>query len=112
MTTALVVMLGSTVLAQNATAPTKPAATANAQEIERLVKQLDSSRFKEREAATKRLTEIGEQALDALGKAKDTLEMRRRAEAIIGAIEDKLYREYCLIGQKRDPKPDGSDRNR
>src|SRR5437762_8820559 len=91
MTTALVVLLGSTVLAQNATVPTKPAATANAQEIERLVKQLESSRFKEREEASKRLAEIGEPALDALAKVTSTLEARRRAEAIVAVIENKLY---------------------
>src|SRR3989440_3372751 len=59
-------------------------------EIARLVKQLGSAKFKEREAATKRLTEIGEPALDALGKAKDTLEMRRRAEQIVDRIERRL----------------------
>src|SRR5437868_6951584 len=52
-------------------------------EIARLVKQLGSDKFKEREAATKRLKEIGEPALDALGKATGTLEMRRRAEQIV-----------------------------
>src|SRR5947207_15945797 len=45
-------------------------------EIARLVKQLGSSDYRTRDAATKRLTEIGEPAFDALGKAKDTLEMR------------------------------------
>src|SRR5882672_5759641 len=58
-------------------------------EIARLVKQLGSSDYRMRDTATKRLTEIGEPALDALGKAKDTLEMRRRAEALITVIEDK-----------------------
>ena len=38
-------------------------------EVERLIKQLGSDQFKEREAATKRLQEIGEPALDALDKA-------------------------------------------
>jgi hypothetical protein len=38
-------------------------------EIVRLVKQLGSSDFRMRDAATKRLKEIGEPALDALGKA-------------------------------------------
>jgi hypothetical protein len=38
-------------------------------EIERLVKQLDSVKFKERQEATKRLEEIGEPALDALVQA-------------------------------------------
>src|SRR5213080_2230450 len=60
-------------------------------EIARLVKQLGSDVFEERDAATKRLKEIGKPALDALGKAKDSLEVRRRAEQIIAVIEDKLY---------------------
>ena len=60
-------------------------------EIERLVKQLGSSDFRTRDEATKRLTEIGEPALDALGRVTSTLEARRRAEAISAVIETKLY---------------------
>src|ERR1051325_1494322 len=60
-------------------------------EIERLVKQLGSSDFRTRDEATKRLTEIGEPALDALGRVASTLEARRRAEAISAVIETKLY---------------------
>src|SRR5437764_8565643 len=57
-------------------------------EIARLVKQLGSSDFRIREAATKRLTEIGEPALDALVRAMMTndLEAGRRAEAILTEI--------------------------
>src|SRR5438445_10660003 len=57
-------------------------------EIARLVKQLGSSDFRMREAATKRLTEIGEPAVDALVRAMNTndLEARRRAEAILTEI--------------------------
>ena len=57
-------------------------------EIERLVKQLGSAKFKERAAATKRLTEIGEPAADALVRAMTTndLETCRRAEAILMEI--------------------------
>src|ERR1022692_122836 len=66
-------------------------------EIERLVKQLGSDVFKDREAATKRLKEIGEPALDALRKAKDTLEVRRRAEAIIVAIDDRMNGKELLL---------------
>src|SRR2546428_2390316 len=61
-------------------------------EIARLVKQLGSSDFRTRDAATKRLQEIGEPALDALNKAATSkdLEMRRRAEQVIAVIENKL----------------------
>src|SRR6266705_3070005 len=67
-------------------------------EIARLVKQLGSSDYRMRDTATKRLTEIGDPAVDALGKAKDSLEMRRRAEAIIAVIEHKLFPEHRLTG--------------
>jgi WD40 repeat protein len=68
-------------------------------EIERLVKKLGSDNLKEREEATKRLTEIGEPALDALAKATSSLEVPRRAEAIVVVIENKLYVEQLrLIG--------------
>src|SRR5436853_335021 len=66
-------------------------------DIERLVKQLGSAKFKEREAATKRLTEIGEPALDTLAKATSTLEVRRRAEAIIAVIENKICLEQLRL---------------
>src|ERR1043166_446196 len=65
-------------------------------DIARLVKQLGSSDFRLRDVATKRLEEIGEPALDALGKATGTLEMRRRAEQIVAVIEDKLWPELLL----------------
>jgi len=45
------------------------AVDADDKDIERLVKQLGSAKFKVREAATKRLMEIGEPARAALGKA-------------------------------------------
>src|SRR5947209_11436381 len=62
-------------------------------EIARLVKQLGSSDYRMRDTATKRLTEIGEPALDALNQAttSDDLETRRRAEDIVAVIENKLY---------------------
>src|SRR5438552_2008573 len=61
-------------------------------EIARLVKQLGDDDFYKREAASKRLAEIGEPAFDALHKAEtsDDLEVRHRAENIVAVIEDKL----------------------
>ena len=69
-------------------------------EIARLVKQLDDDEFDKREDATARLKEIGEPALDAVTTAATSSdpEVRRRAEGIVAAIEDKLYREPRLIG--------------
>src|SRR5213592_2737473 len=68
------------------------AVDADDQEIARLVKQLGSDKFKEREAATKRLKEIGEPALEALLKAatSDDAEVRCRAEQIVDRIERSL----------------------
>src|SRR5438034_11510909 len=62
-------------------------------EIARLVKQLGSSDYRMRDAATKRLKELGELALDALIRAMMTndVEARRRAEQIVAVIEDRLY---------------------
>src|SRR5207237_1369731 len=71
-------------------------------EIARLVKQLGSSDYRTRDAATKRLTAIGEPALDALGKAEGSLEARRRAEAIFVVIENKWCVEQLrLTGQHK-----------
>ena len=69
------------------------------QVIERLVKQLGSDVFKEREAATKRLKEIGEPALDAVTKATTSSdpEVRRRAEEIVTVIENELYGAELLL---------------
>jgi WD40 repeat protein len=80
------------------------AAEPDGKEVARLVKQLGSSDFRMRDTATKRLTEIGEPALDALGKATDTVEMRRRAEAIIAVIENKICVEQRrLVGHQPNP---------
>ena len=62
-------------------------------EIARLVKQLGSSDYRTRDAATKRLQDIGEPACDALVRAMkiNDVEARRRAEQIVAVIEDRLY---------------------
>lgn len=67
---------------------------ADAATVQRLIEQLNSPTFSEREASAKRLREIGEPALAALREAargRKGLEARRRAEALLRAIqEDKL----------------------
>src|SRR5436309_12997666 len=69
-------------------------------EIARLVRQLGDDEFQQREAATTRLKEIGEPALDAVTKATTSSdpEVRRRAEQIVAVIEDKVYPELVLTG--------------
>jgi hypothetical protein len=74
-------------------------------EIDRLIAQLGSDKFKERQAATKRLAEIGYPALSALRRAiadnKD-LQIRRRAELLVQDLENTLealaddYKAYGL----------------
>src|SRR5262249_22622674 len=65
--------------------------------IERLVRQLGSDEFAEREAASKRLAAVGEPALGALRKAlgSDDAEVRRRSEALVRS----LYRRFA--GEER-----------
>src|ERR1700722_15902973 len=75
--------------------PFVPVVTADHddKEIERLVKQLASGKFKEREAATKRLKEVGEPARAALRKAAASsadVEIRQRASRLIQALNAKL----------------------
>jgi hypothetical protein len=62
-------------------------------EIQRLIMQLGSDRFEEREAAGKRLEQIGEPALPALEKAtrhRDA-EVRRRAVYLLEDIAGRLH---------------------
>jgi WD40 repeat protein len=70
------------------------AAPADAAEIERLIKQLGSDRFREREAASRRLNAIGEPAWDALGEAVATshdAEIHRRAQQLVRAIGTRMF---------------------
>jgi WD40 repeat protein len=75
-------------------------------ETERLVRQLESSQFKVRQAATKALDALGEPALPALRKALAAArdpEARRRLQQVIDGIEGRLYREVaCFRGHGDD----------
>src|SRR5207249_717226 len=67
-------------------------------EIERLVKQLGSDKFKVRDAATKRLKDIGEPALATLRKAateSGDAEIRCRAAALVQIIHVRLEGADC-----------------
>ena len=68
-------------------------------EIARLIKQLGHDEFEKREAATTRLQEIGEPALDALRKAAigNDPEVRRRAKDVVTSIENMLYGEQLRL---------------
>jgi HEAT repeat protein len=84
-------------------------ATPDDKEIERLVKQLGSDEFKEREAASNALGKIGKPALTALRKAaKDgDLEIRSRAARLILALQDGLAHPIDL-GAARQPEAHGA----
>jgi hypothetical protein len=68
---------------------------AEPERIARLIKQLGHDEFNKREAASEELETIGEPALAALRKvavSSDDAEVRRRAEAVILSITDRLAR--------------------
>jgi HEAT repeat protein len=72
-------------------------------EIARLIRQLASADFDEREAATQALDAIGLPALDALDVAAAATdpEVRHRAEGLIDAIEHRHYGRVMIWNGKR-----------
>jgi hypothetical protein len=78
-------------------------------EIRALVKQLGHSRFAEREAAEKRLRELGVKALPAIraGMADADLEVARRATAVRAAItRDRLWAVFTKVAGDDKPARD------
>src|SRR5208283_3026226 len=67
-------------------APDKPSASPS---VEKLIEQLGDQDFARRDAANKGLAALGPEALPALRKATNhsDLEVRRRVEALVAAIE-------------------------
>src|SRR5262245_30687920 len=81
-----------------------PVAEREAPRVDRLIEQLGSDSFEEREAAERQLLALGETVLPALRKAASThgdAEVRARAERIVRAICDQLYGEERRIGGHR-----------
>jgi RNA polymerase sigma factor (sigma-70 family) len=75
-----------------ASRPADTGKAADVAEVERLIRQMGSDQFTEREAATQALEKIGEPAYDALRKAaadSDDVEIRKRAEGILRTIEQR-----------------------
>jgi RNA polymerase sigma factor (sigma-70 family) len=67
----------------------KPIPPANTQQIERWIADLDSEEFAAREGAMSGLTNLGDRAEPALRRAlenRPSLEVRRRTEALLGAL--------------------------
>jgi len=74
---------------------------ANPAEISRLIRQLGSNEFDEREAAGKALAAIGRPALDALLKAVaegDDAEIHKRASALVKFVVPRYPELHCLRG--------------
>ena len=69
--------------------PSPAGESPSKEQIDKLIEQLGSSTFNEREKATKELAAIGEPALEALRKAakSDDAEVRKRAEELLPKIE-------------------------
>src|SRR2546430_1370954 len=69
-------------------------------EVARLIRQLGSNSFREREAATRRLEAIGEPALGRLRRAAqaDDAEVRRGSRELVAAIERRLHGALLCFG--------------
>lgn len=84
----------------------EPSKTEPSSEVSRLIQQLGSDRFTEREAASKALEAIGEPALDALRHSLETTndaEVRKRAKQVVETVETRLYGEVRrFTGHKWD----------
>jgi hypothetical protein len=82
--------------------PNQPPATADAARIARLVEQLGSDVFAERQKATKELEEIGAPALDALRQAAQggDPERRKRAEELIFNFQWRLEATRLLAAKR------------
>jgi hypothetical protein len=95
---ALLVGLGLTLSA----VPTRAADKADSETIDKLVKQLGSGRFSQREQAQKKLEEIGQPAVEALKKAVDTgdMETKRRANEIIAKLDKQVQGAKILAPTK------------
>jgi WD40 repeat protein len=94
----LIIVAGSTYGPGGLTAGATP---PDAREIQRLITQLGSAKFNEREAASERLEAIGGPAWYSLRKAAATSadpEIRRRAEALAQSIGKRLFVEVRSFG--------------
>jgi hypothetical protein len=70
--------------------------------VQRLIRQLGSRKYAEREVAARKLAAVGESALPALRRAARTadLEIRRRAEQLVHQIEVEAEAARLLAGKR------------
>jgi WD40 repeat protein len=77
----------------------------NGREIERLIRRLGHEKFREREAASRRLLAVGAPAWDALRKAaaaSDDPEIRQRAARLVQALAKRLFAHVRRIAWHDD----------
>ena len=74
-------------------------------EMKRLIDQLGSERFKDREQATHELSKLGKSALPSLKEATNSLdaEVRRRAQQLVEQIEAPAVRARDRCPEQRLP---------
>src|SRR5262245_1124168 len=82
--------------------PTSAGETADKEKIDKLIEQMGSGTFTERQKATKELAALGVPALEALRKAakNDDPEVRKRADELVKKIE-KEAASAQLLAPKR-----------
>lgn len=98
---ALTLFLGTAVLFAGLL-PFLTADTADAARIAKLIRQLGSGRFEEREQATRELEALGGAALEGLRKAAQSgdLETQRRAEELVKKLEGRLSNAQMLAATR------------
>jgi hypothetical protein len=90
-----------------------PSLIADAAPINRLIEQLGSEVYAEREAATKALDRLGEPSLEHLHRASektDDVEIRRRTEGLLKTIEPRVVVERALAIRKSQLSPEEKGR--
>src|SRR3954471_24163851 len=82
--------------------PCLPVCASGDDRVDRLINQLGSSSYADREEASKALDEVGAPALDALRKASHArdAEIRRRSLALVRRIEERVENAQLLAPQK------------
>jgi WD40 repeat protein len=95
--------LAATVMAGRAAPPDQRGEPSDGAALARLIEQLGSASYGERQEASKRLDDIGEPALPLLYKAahSDDLEVRFRARDLVWSIQHRLYgQRRALLGHR------------
>ena len=101
----LVPLLAAPLLAQDLEDPNQPPTAAVLAEVERLVDDLSSESYDAREAAGRRLLNIGEAAWDRVFDASQSagdLELRYRAAELLKTLEKKKFSPIRVWEEHRD----------